>query len=1298
MTPRERFLKRAAAVLALCAVGVVLLLRTDRAGAYACEVLRERLPAALGLDVSIGRCELDPLMLSVGVHQVVLSDATRGTRVAAERASVSLRGLFVGGVALQDVLLVRPEVELVLAPLPTADGGTTTCPLDALKRVRVASLKVEEARVRLRSGDRELRLEGVNVQAGLGRREAELSVDARSGSATLDGRVLRLGRLAVDGQVDLAAQLLTVQRSEVNLEGINVAITGELASVCDPSPQVTASGQLFVPMDALGRLGVPVPEPGGQLWARLAMSGRLDSVTARAEVQASQVTLGPFTPGDFSARVVWADHRLLLEDFATRSGDGDIHVSGEMQLGEGYPVKAKVDIREASFARVLARASVPGSWVEFPATVKGTLSGHLAPSPELGGDIEFHTGNFSLTSRPWDQPSTPGRTILAFTQSAGTFHFAFDNEGAHFEDARVRVGPAGRTVVNGDVHLNPFDMAHFVSLTAHSEAIDLSDFGAIAELPWAGVGAISGTVHSGRGHVSVDAQTTMRDFKLDGYSLGVVQGPLRYEGDTLSFPSIVAQKGQTQYFGDVALDFLPGGLHTRATIQLPDGRVEDLVDLLADLSPTLQNLQDGALTGRVSALAAVDSPVSELGGVFALQVHDVEYLDRRLGAADVVVRFDRGEALVLEPCEFHGPLGRFGAQGRWNFSGPLAYELSFDEGSLSELIDPKGVDQTPVAGVFTSRAKVSGDTDTVLVDGWLTSPEVRWSGAALGPSKLEARLVGRDFTVFGTVFPGLQGTVSLRAKHDWPYQANFAVELDDLAPFLPASAHGITAKTKGTVVASGPMRQWRQSTAVAKLDSLSLARGEVTAANVAPVELAYVGGGYEVRSLSMKGATTEFAAEGRWGPTTVDLRSRGSVDLRLLSSFLPSVERTQGRLDFVAAFSGLEKAPALAGSAEAHDVRFGVKGQDFQVKSLTGRADFSESRVMIQDVQGFLNDGRVRLRGDVRLDRLALKSAEVQLDLEDVTTQVIPDVPATFSGALLATTRNASQWQLQGGLELQKLRYTLPLQLDSLIARARTGLPTDEKPEEWLRLDVDLTAGNDVRIENNLARMRLGGKLRLTGTNVKPVLTGVIEAGEGAQAFFRGNTFTMTRGLVQFNGQSSPTFDLSAQAQVREYLVSVKAFGRLDDPNKPSLSSEPPLPDTDLLSLLTLGVTSRERLSRESGVGVAAEALLSASGLDQQVQRFLSQSVGLKDQQVRLTTSFNEATGTAEPSVTWESTVLSDNLKVGVTQPVTGRGTKAQAEYRFNQRVSARAQWDNQNQNTSVGNPGLDLRFRFEWE
>ncbi len=135
-----------------------------------------------------------------------------------------------------------------------------------------------------------------------------------------------------------------------------------------------------------------------------------------------------------------------------------------------------------------------------------------------------------------------------------------------------------------------------------------------------------------------------------------------------------------------------------------------------------------------------------------------------------------------------------------------------------------------------------------------------------------------------------------------------------------------------------------------------------------------------------------------------------------------------------------------------------------------------------------------------------------------------------------------------------------------------------------------------------------------------------------------------------------------------------------------------------MLTLLTLGITSKESVSQAGSASLVGEALFTASGLDAQVQRFFKNTVGLKDQKIHLSTSFNPATGQAEPSVSWESTVLSDDLKVGVTQPVTGRGTQAQAEYRFNDKVSARAQWDNQTQESSVGNPGVDLKFRFEWE
>ncbi|MDP1822996.1 MAG: translocation/assembly module TamB domain-containing protein [Archangium sp.] len=1304
MQPTRRRWRQVLGVFAALLLALVLVLRTERAGAFVCEQLRERLPAAIDAQVELGRCAIDPLNGSVEVSRIVVT-ATGASApfITADKAAVSLRGLFFGGVSLQDVELIRPSVALTL-PLAGGAGGTT-CPVRELSRLRVNRLRVDDASVALTLPEgRLVRLDGVMIDASIDRREAVVTVDGRGGAVVVGDQTLRLGKLVLEATLDLGAEQLDVQRAEANLEGVRVTTSGTVDALCG-APSLDLAVQAWLPLEALPRLGVPLPTPSGQVLARASVGGKLDALAVHGEVQGSRVILGPYAPGDFSARASWTGKVVKLEEFLTRSGDGEVRVSGELSLEQGLPVTARIETKDASFARIMARAGVPGAWVEFAATVKGTVTGNLSPTPVLGGDIEFHTGRFVLAARAWDGPPTAGIDILGFKQSSGRFRLGVTSQVVSFDDVAIRVGAAEATRVSGMVKLFPQRNAIDADVTA--DAIDLSDFGSassrleggsIAELPWAGFGQARVAVKGPFASVVVEGQTTLRDFKLAGYSLGVTQSPLRYQGGTLAFPAIAAQKGQTQYFGDVALNFNEPKLHARATVQLPDGRVEDVIDLLADLSPAMQNLQDRVLTGRMSALAAFDCPVSELTGVIAARVRDGRYLERRLGEANLIARFEAGQTMVLEPTVFDGPLGRFAVDGTWDFDGPLDYRLALEGGSLAELIDPGGEQKLPVSGAFVAKGKVSGTTDVTVIDGWMSSSDVTWKQHVLGPMHLEAKAVGRELEASGTVFPGLGATLGLSMRNDWPFRSHLDVQIADLAPFLPESAASVAVRLKGTVDAHGPMRDFRQVTARATLSELGIARGEVTAANVEPVELAWNAGAIEVASLELKGPTTELTAAGTWGPVNVDLKTRGSVDLRLLSSLTNQLERTQGRLDFTAAFAGSVAAPSLAGRASLTDARFQVRGQDLAVRALSGRADFSESRILIQDVQGFLNEGRVRARGDVRLERFSIKTLELQTDLEDVSVQVKPDVPVTLTGSLLLASRNAEQFQLSGGLDVVKFRYTQPMALESLVATAReVPVPNDTKPNEWLRLDVDLRTAGDVRIENNLARARLAGRLKLSGTNVKPVLIGVVETQEGAQAFFRGNTFNVQRGQLQFNGLW-PTFDLSAQSQVREYLVTVKAFGRFEDP-KLSLSSEPPLSDADILSLLTLGVTSREQLTGTSAAGLGAEALLSASGLDQQVQKFLSQSGGLlKDPQVRLTTSFNEASGTAEPAVTLESKVLIENLKVGVTKPVAGRGTKAHLDYRFNQHVSARAQWDDQNQNTTLGNPGVELRFRFEWE
>ncbi len=112
----------------------------------------------------------------------------------------------------------------------------------------------------------------------------------------------------------------------------------------------------------------------------------------------------------------------------------------------------------------------------------------------------------------------------------------------------------------------------------------------------------------------------------------------------------------------------------------------------------------------------------------------------------------------------------------------------------------------------------------------------------------------------------------------------------------------------------------------------------------------------------------------------------------------------------------------------------------------------------------------------------------------------------------------------------------------------------------------------------------------------------------------------------------------------------------------------------------------------------AAQALLSASGLDEQVKRFLPRGGPIRDLSMRIVTGYSEETGQVEPRAEFESWLLRDRLRLRFQTPLgTGRGRKAQAEVRLGEHTAVQYQWDNESLDVPTGDHGVDLKLRWEW-
>ncbi len=132
--------------------------------------------------------------------------------------------------------------------------------------------------------------------------------------------------------------------------------------------------------------------------------------------------------------------------------------------------------------------------------------------------------------------------------------------------------------------------------------------------------------------------------------------------------------------------------------------------------------------------------------------------------------------------------------------------------------------------------------------------------------------------------------------------------------------------------------------------------------------------------------------------------------------------------------------------------------------------------------------------------------------------------------------------------------------------------------------------GDPFLVRGNLANGAASLDLRLAGTGLKPWLDGNVRI-DSFNATLPFSRLSITRGYIIFKEDAPfrPSLDLQAESQTRDYLVNAYIYGEATSPQI-SLSSEPPLPNADIVSLLATGTTTSE-------LGANSEALASRAAM-----------------------------------------------------------------------------------------------------
>ena len=1013
-------------------------------------------------------------------------------------------------------------------------------------------------------------------------------------------------------------------------------------------------------------------------------------LSGRGEYDASELVLQYpwFHAAGLSSRGQYELHsdRLEVPDFRAEGVGGKLQGRVEM-FYRGLRFRVESDLEGASLAAILNALDHPG----FPIATLHWQSGvavHAVTSWE---------GNFQhLDSRGatiWTPPDAlPAGLIPA--RARAEFHFSRDNAAAELSsgliaEPGVRIGFSGRLGARDSalqLELEASDLLAFDDFINALRGTDLAPERIGGRGFWSGriTGPLGGPTIAG--HVRA-SHAVYGSLAWDG-----LEGDLSYSPDLLQLKNLRATRERAS--ADLSLElaltdwgFLPEN-QWKLDLHLAHTDVDGMQVLFGTTYPA-----HGLLSGRVlgsgtrdapefTASLVLDQPVLA-GFSFDSAKGDLRWTDQELHARNVALLqgtgrasgsldYDRdtewltfeihGQSISLDNFPVFAP-SRMPASGR----------VSFDAHGEGPLHAPRGSGTFQLSNVHIGE-DVLGDLDIrAQSDGSRVHAEIT-SAIARG---------------------GVNGHVELSLAPTLPVTGELQLQEVDLDSFLKVALRlkDLTGRSSlsGRLLLSGEILGPAGIQVETDLSQVSFDYAFVKLENVGPVRLTYGHDEVQIRSAHLRGPDTDLTLSGTAHfarDRLLALNLAGRLNLRLLSGLWPGLE-ARGPAELDVAMQGTTLRPRVAGRLRL--ARDSATYSDFPValSEVSGDVLFDINRLTFENVTAQVGGGRVQLTGSA-----VYGEGPLTYDLAATGRGIRVRYPEGMSWLVNGNLRlqgSTGSATLAGRLVVERLLLSQGLDLSGLMGAKGQLSPGTSELLRNLQLDVEAVSSSDAQVQWNAARFSSDAQLRIRGTAERPVLLGHVHLLSG-EFDFRGNTFRLTRGDINFANpfKLDPIIDLEAATTVQQYDVTIQLSGpgsRL----QLSYHSDPPLPSSDVITLLALGRASTATDLRASATGTptdqGAQSLLTqavSSQLSGRVERLF----GVSRFSVDPGLAGVGATQTTTARITVQQRISHDLTVTYVTDVTSTQRQVIQIEYHLSRKFSIVALRD---ENDTYG---LDLIIR----
>jgi translocation and assembly module TamB len=609
----------------------------------------------------------------------------------------------------------------------------------------------------------------------------------------------------------------------------------------------------------------------------------------------------------------------------------------------------------------------------------------------------------------------------------------------------------------------------------------------------------------------------------------------------------------------------------------------------------------------------------------------------------------------------------------------------------------------PVDGQVSFRIKASGPITAPEADGTFRVVDLRVGQEVIGSFDGELTSDGgvAKLKLGSSMSTGeLSGNVTLGLADPFSLDGKVTIRNIDLDPFFVSALHldkfSGHGSADGEIAVNGSLKHPESLVVSADFSHLVFNYANLQLENAGPIRFRSSRDNLEIESAAFRGINTNIQVDGKVqfsGKRALSLRLNGALDLRVVSTLIPSVT-SGGSAQVNALFEGTLDNPSITGQIHIDNASARVADFPTGLSAIQGDLIFDATRLSFDNLTAQAGGGTLRLTGSVNYTE-----RPVRYDItarSDSTRIRYPEGMSWLTAGTLRLAGTTDGGVLSGRVTVERVTLTQGLEVAGSLFSTKevSGPSTNSTFLRNLQFEIQAVSTPDARMQWPGAELEAEADLRVRGTWEHPIMLGHIHVLSG-DLLFHGNRYKVARGDINFANpfRLDPVINVEASTTIQQYEITLNFNGPA---SKLTLAyrSDPPLPGNDIVTLLALGQTSSEGTARSAGntqSGTSGASTLLSEAVSSQVGGRLEKLFGITNFRVdpALTTvGSTEGSQSAAARVTVQQQVTRDVTITYISNVGSTQEQVIQVEYNVTRNISVVALRDYN------GTFGIDIKIK----